>query len=252
MRFRAPTGNLRAGLRFDGPFTRLLERNNFRQVIIDYQRDRRQLIQYEDGVQQTLRQSLRDLNQLRLNLEIQRRAVVIAIRRVDQTRETLNTPPQPPQPGEPTTSLGPTAALNLLTALNDLLSSQNNFMSVWLNYYATRLRLARELGTMQLDERGQWLDVPLEEAERLRADEAPLPPDVPDSLFKALDENLPAHQPAPATEPPSLPPAQDPANRSKQVPPPPPKPNPSPVRPDGRTSSAGVWQKKVAPSRVTR
>jgi hypothetical protein len=50
LRFRAPTGSLRAGLQFDGPFTRLLERNNFRQVIIDYQRDRRQLIQYEDAV----------------------------------------------------------------------------------------------------------------------------------------------------------------------------------------------------------
>jgi outer membrane protein TolC len=250
LRFRAPTGNLRAGLQFDGPFTRLVERNTFRQSVIQYQRDRRRLLQYEDAVYQTLRQVLRDLDEHRVNLEIQRRAVMIAIRRVDQTRETLNTPPPPPKPGEPTTSLGPTAAFDLLTALNDLLSSQNNFMSVWLNYYAARMRLARELGTMQLDERGIWLDVPLEDADRLRADEAPLPPDVPDSLFKALDNDLPARQPAPATAPAPLPPARDPAIRPKETPEPATKPRSALPGSNDRKSAGGVWQKKDTRSGV--
>jgi hypothetical protein len=251
MRFRAPTGNLRAGLRLDGPFTRLLERNNFRQVIIDYQRDRRQLIQYEDSVQQTLRERLRRLAENRLNLEIQRRAVMIAIRRVDQTRETLNTPPPAPKPGEPVTSLGETAAFKLLTALNDLLSAQNNFMSVWLKYYAIRMGLARDLGTMQLDERGMWLDVPLEDAERLRAEDAPLPPEVPDSLIKALDKDLPARQPAPATAPAPLPPERDPAIRPKETPEPATKSRPAPRGTDDPKSSGGGWQKKDTRSRVT-
>jgi hypothetical protein len=180
---------------------------------------------------------------LRVNLEIQRRAVVIAIRRVDQTRETLNTPPPPPQPGQPTTSLGPTAALNLLTALNDLLSSQNNFMSVWLNYYATRMRLARELGTMQLDERGVWLEVPFEDAERLRAEEVELPPDVPEALLKALNENLPKSQSPPATEPPPLPAPRDPAARPNDAPLPGSKPAPAPLPPDVRKPAAGASRK---------
>ncbi|MFZ4734094.1 MAG: hypothetical protein ACOYK7_16270, partial [Pirellulales bacterium] len=34
-KFRAPTGSLAAGLQFDAPFTRLTERNNFRQAILD-------------------------------------------------------------------------------------------------------------------------------------------------------------------------------------------------------------------------
>ena len=192
MRFRAPTGNLRASVQFDGPFTRLLERNNFRQVIIDYQRDRRQLIQFEDSVHQSIRQQLRDLEELQTNLEIQRRAVVIAIRRVDQTREGLSQPPPAPQPGQPVTPLGPTAALNLLTALNDLQSSLNNFMSVWLNDYAARMRLARELGVMELDERGMWIDKPVFEPEQpadtRSADAAEIPPDVPGALIRALTE----------------------------------------------------------------
>jgi hypothetical protein len=186
--FRGPTGNLRAGLSFDAPFTRLLERNNFRQAIIDYQRDRRQLIQYEDSVDLTLRGLLRQLEQLRVNLEIQRRAVAIAIRRVDKTRDDLNKPPPAPQPGQPTTQLGPTAAFDLLTALSDLRSSQNNVMSVWLAYHAARMRLARELGTMRLDDRGLWIDEPLAEAERLTAAEAPLPPAAPEVWLEQLDK----------------------------------------------------------------
>ncbi len=210
VKFRAPTGSLRVGVRFDGPFTRLLERNNFRQVIINYEQNRRQLIQFEDGVEQTLRQLIRDLEQLEINLEIQRRAVVIAIRRVDQTRDVLNEPPQPPQPGQPTTQLGPTAALNLLTALSDLRSSQNNFMSVWLNYYAARMRLARELGTMELDDRGIWIEQPLVAAERLKAEEAPLPPEFPEKWLEKLEPGLPKDQLPPDTAPPPIPAAPEP------------------------------------------
>jgi len=191
LKFRAPTGTVRAGLQFDAPFTRLLERNNFRQVLINYQGDRRQLIQFEDSVEQTLRGLLRQLDLLRVNLEIQRRAVVIAIRRVDRTRDVLNQPPPAPQPGQPVTPLGPTAAMDLLTALNDVRSAQNNFMSVWLVYEATRMRLARELGVMELDERGMWIDRSLGEVARTRAEDAPLPPAVPEVWLDELDKAPP-------------------------------------------------------------
>ncbi len=146
------------GLQFDAPFTRLLERNNFRQSLIDYQRDRRQFIQSLDVLNLTLRQQLRLQRELELNLEIQRKAVVISIRRVDLTREELNEPVPPPEPGQPAAQFGPTAARNLLGALSDLRTTQNNFMSVWLNHYANRMRLLREMGIMVIDEEGRWLD----------------------------------------------------------------------------------------------
>ena len=59
--FNGTQGELNAGLRFDPPFTGLLERNNYRQALINYQQDRRTLIQYEDSINQTLRQDLRSL-----------------------------------------------------------------------------------------------------------------------------------------------------------------------------------------------
>ncbi|MCA9201327.1 MAG: hypothetical protein KDA87_27490, partial [Planctomycetales bacterium] len=165
---------------------------NYRQALIDYQQDRRQLIQFYDNTYRSLRQLLRVMEQLELNLEIQRRAVVIAIRRVDLTREDLAEPTPPPEPGQPATQLGPTAAVNLLTALSDLRSTQNNFMSVWLNYYANRMRLHRDTGLMQLDENGAWIDVPLfQAAEEAEATTEELPPPLPEEWIRDAFEGVP-------------------------------------------------------------
>ena len=131
-----------------------------------------------------------------MNLEIQRRAVVIAIRRVDQTREELNKPPEPTATGEPG-AFSPTTALNLLTALSDLRSSQNNFMSVWLNYQAARMTLMRELGVMEIDENGMWVDLPPSDAPKVPREGASLPPPVPDFLFEVTEPPGPMSAPSP-------------------------------------------------------
>lgn len=192
VKFQARDTTVSAGLRFDTPFNRRVERNDFRQQLIFYQQARRQMIQYEDGVNRGLRALLRELEQLRVNLEIQRRAVAISIRRVDQTRENFNKPTPPPQPGQQIAQFGPTAALNLLTALSDLRSSQNNFMSVWLNYHAGRMRLLRDLGIIRIDDEGLWIEESVQDALDAAMAGVPveMPPDVPDQWYETLD-NLP-------------------------------------------------------------
>jgi len=154
--FRAATSSLSLGLEFDAPLARLLERNGYREALITYQRDRRALIQSRDSLQRGLRALLRTLQQRRLQLEIQRRAVAIALRRVDQTQLSLLTPPPQGQPGV-RPQINPTTAINLLGAQSSLQTSQNSFLAAWLNYYAARVRLYRELGVMQLDENGKWI-----------------------------------------------------------------------------------------------
>jgi hypothetical protein len=188
-RFRGENTNVEAGIRFDTPLNRRVERNDFRQQLIFYQRARRSMIQYEDGINRGLRSLLRDLKQLEVNLEIQRRAVAIAIRRADQTRETLNRPTPPAQPGAGPAQFGPTAALNLLTALSDLRSSQNNFMSVWLNYYAGRMVLMQSLGIMRIDDQGLWIEESIEDALRASQAEMVLPPAVPGHWIESLDND---------------------------------------------------------------
>lgn len=197
LNFNDNTANLRAAVQFDPPFTRLVERNRFREQLIAYQRARRQLIRYEDGVNQSMRTLLRNLQQLELNLEIQRRAVAIAIRRVDQTREALSEPIAPALPGQPPQAFGPTAAQNLLSALTALQTAQDAYMSVWLAHYAARMTLYRELGIMQLDDEGMWIDVPLDWTEQSTADPQPLPPPVPAEWLEELDATPPPPLPDP-------------------------------------------------------
>ncbi len=188
LKFRGHTGSLSASLQVDPPFTRLLERNNYRQALIDYSQDRRQFVQFVDGIHQSMRNLARNLEQLQTNLEIQRRAVAISIRRVDLTRENLSQPKPPAAPGEKPQQFGDTAAVDLLNALSDLRNTQNNFMSVWLNHYATRMVLDRDLGTMQLDERGRWIDrqggeIPTPSD----IEELELPPPVPAGMLEELN-----------------------------------------------------------------
>ncbi len=185
--FSGKNGSMQVGMRFDAPFTRRLERNNYRSVLIQYQIGRRQLYQYQDGVNFGLRSLLRVLNQLEVNLEIQRRAMVIAIRRVDKTREDLNEPPAPTLPGEPVQLLGPTVAQNLIFALNDLLAAQNVFMSVIFNHYQNRMLLYRDLGIMELDDCGIWIDKPISESDWLSEDQCPAPPAVPQGWLDDAD-----------------------------------------------------------------
>ncbi|GAB5402977.1 MAG: hypothetical protein Aurels2KO_12080 [Aureliella sp.] len=181
--FRASTSRLRLGIEFDAPLARLLERNGYREALINYQRNRRNLIQSRDSLQLGLRALLRTLEQRRLQLEIQRRAVTIALRRVDQTQLSLLTPPPPQQPGA-RAQINPTTAINLLSAQSSLQNSQNSFLAAWLDYYAARLRLYRELGVMQLDPSGKWIEnsvdfgATMQNVERIEI-EQPLPPPVP-------------------------------------------------------------------------
>lgn len=194
-KFQAAAGYMSGGVQFDAPFTRLTERNNFRQAILDYQQVRRQQIQYEDRIKLSIRQSLRQLELNERNLETQRRAMIIAIRRVDQTRLTLSQPAPPlPPPGPDGTvditagQLGPTATLNLIFAFNDLRSTQDAFTSIWINYYATRASLAQQLGVMQLTDEGLWIETSFADADRAGPDECPLPPPVPQEWLDHLDE----------------------------------------------------------------
>lgn len=113
--------------------------------------------------------------------------MAIAIRRVDERRENLNKPVAPAAPGAAPQQFGPTAARDLLDALSDLRSVQNNVMSVWLAYYATHMTLIRDLGVMQLDENNLWVAQPLDQVERMGADECLLPPAIPEQWFKDLD-----------------------------------------------------------------
>ena len=152
--FRSSRGRLRVGLEFDAPLTRVAERNDYRQSLIEYQQARRAYYQFEDSITAGLRDILRQLNNNQINFELRRVAVEIAIGQVELTRLRLQEPPRPGAEGQ----FGATTARDLVTALSDLLNVQNDFLSVWINHESLRRVLDFNLGTMQLDCRGMWVD----------------------------------------------------------------------------------------------
>lgn len=151
---RPSTGRLRFGVEFDSPITRLAERNTYRESLINYQRARRDYYQFGDGVATSLRDILRRLRVNQINFELQRAAVDVAISQVELARLRLQ---EPPRPGEDS-GFGATTARDLVSALNGLLNAQNEFLSVWVGQEVLRRSLDLDLGTMQLDYNGMWID----------------------------------------------------------------------------------------------
>lgn len=182
VKFQGANSRLQAGLEFDTPLTRLKERNNYRQSLIDYQRERRRLIQTEDGIHRDLRRMLRELNVQRENLELQRLAVRLALDRAVVTYMNQQ------KPGR---VLGPNDVRNRLGALSDLRNTQNNIMSVWLRYQAVRMQLYRDLGLMQLDDNGRWIELPLPTTDEIEEEEVPIPPAVPIEWFELAADDGP-------------------------------------------------------------
>ena len=109
---------------------------------------------FEDRISQGLRNTLRILALTEINLEVRRAAVQVAIAQVDIARLKLNPPVRPNQPSR----TSPTAARDLVSALTDLLDAQNDFLNVWVANEVLRVVLDFEMGTMQLDPTGVWID----------------------------------------------------------------------------------------------
>jgi outer membrane protein TolC len=154
VRFRDTTGRLRVGLEFDAPLTRLAERNAYRAAQIAYEQSRRNYYEFEDRIQQILRNELRDVRFNQVDFETQRATVTAAIEQVSITRESVTAPPKPGAPP----GLGATTVNDLVRALNGLLQAQNSLLRAWISCDVQRMNLDFDMGTMQLDDRGLWLD----------------------------------------------------------------------------------------------
>ena len=156
-KLRYETGQLRAGFRFDSPITRLAERNNYRAALINYQQSRRQYYQFEDNVKRNLREIIRNLDRNKILFELNRRGVQVDIENVEINRFELEEPVAP-NAGGGGGGLGSTTALNLTQAINRLNSSQDNFLSSWVQFEVLRRSLDFDMGTMQIGPTGVWMD----------------------------------------------------------------------------------------------
>lgn len=135
----------RAGLRFTTPLDQIDERNNYNERLIEYQRARRAYMLAEDQVKQQIRQSWRQIEVQRERIEIDRQTIRNAARQYDNASLNASRGTQ-------------TNALSLLNALDTVLQAQNSLVADWVTYENNRLNIFRDMGIMQLDPRGIWLD----------------------------------------------------------------------------------------------
>jgi len=145
-------GQLNVGLRWDAPITRLQERNTYRQALIEYEQAKRDYYQFEDDIWQLLRSTVRQLQANRLNFELGRQSVRIAAAQLELNEDIRSFR------DARGLSSGPTAARDTISALSDLLDSQNALLNIFVNFEVVRRGLDLDLGTMQLTPEGLWID----------------------------------------------------------------------------------------------
>ncbi len=157
IKFSGTNGTLAAGVTLDPPLTRVLQRNVFRESLIEYQQTRRMAMQYRDQIHFNVRALLRQIRVDQLNVELRRLAVDVAITQTDVAHLKLIEPEKPAVDGK-TATASPTIARDLVDALQNLFNTQQAFIFTWGDYESQRRRLDFNMGTMRLDDQGMWID----------------------------------------------------------------------------------------------
>jgi outer membrane protein TolC len=135
-------GSNSALLSLDLPLERTAERNAYRKSLIGLEQATRNVQILEDQIKLSIRNELRSLLELRETLKIQAQAVAVAEKRVKSTTLFFDA--------------GRTEIRNLLEALDALLGAQNSLTSDVVSYRVGELELQRDMGVLQVNERGLW------------------------------------------------------------------------------------------------
>ncbi len=141
-------------LNAEAPLVRIAERNNYRAVLINWQRMRRNLMAFEDTILLNVRTEVRQLRAFARNYDLQKQAVELAYLVLDNAVESIYQPKPPGAPGQDFVAL----TQQLLQAQQQKLQAQNQLLTTWVNYQSLRLALYRDLELMPLDARGVWTD----------------------------------------------------------------------------------------------
>jgi outer membrane protein TolC len=146
-----------AGVQFTTPMDQILERNVYRQALVNYQRARRTYMEAEDRIKQSIRASWRQIQVQEYRLEIDRTTVRNAALQYDSASLQAAGGQQ-------------TNALSLVNALDSVLQAQNSLVADWVTYETNRLNIFRDMGIMEIDPRGVWTDPFYLQMDNLSAD----------------------------------------------------------------------------------
>jgi hypothetical protein len=134
-------------LSLDLPLNRRAQRNRYRESLIRYQAQRRQLMQFEDTIKFEIRDELRNLQQTRVQYPISVTQAALAAEQAISVQLQLNLGIQ---------DVRETDLLDALQASRQALSAVANAR---IGYLVERARFILDLELMQLDESGYWRSI---------------------------------------------------------------------------------------------
>jgi outer membrane protein TolC len=129
-------------LDLDLPLERTAERNAYRNSYIELERSTRSVQELEDQIKLQIRDALRGLLAARESYRIQRQAVTVAERRVESTHLFLEA--------------GRAEIRDVLEAQESLVSAQDALTAALVTYRVAELALQRDMGVLEVDEKGNW------------------------------------------------------------------------------------------------
>jgi outer membrane protein TolC len=153
-RLRPDKGFYSALLTLDLPLERTRERNILRESYLDLEQAVRDLQEKEDTVKSDVRSRLRDLQEARESLKIQNQAIKVANRRVTSTELFLQA--------------GRAQIRDLLEAQDALVGAQNALSAAAVNYRVAELALQRDMGLLEVNEKGLWREYNPEDTQHER------------------------------------------------------------------------------------
>lgn len=135
-------GTYSVGLEADLPFDRKAERNAYREALISIQQRQRGYNEDVDRIKLDVRQAFRDLEETSENYRIQKAALALAERRVEEQKLLL-------EYGRGTIRL-------LLETEDDLVEAQNNVTDALVRHTDAKMSFFRDVGILEVRPDGMW------------------------------------------------------------------------------------------------
>jgi len=142
-------GEYAVGVDLDLPLDRKLQRNAYRESLIDLHRGKRALMELADNVRLQVRTAHRGLGQARQSYFIQQQAKALAERRVQSANAFRDA--------------GRASTRDLLEAQRALVNAQNALTRALIDYYIAKLEYHRDVGTLRVHSKGIDFHEPVEE-----------------------------------------------------------------------------------------
>jgi outer membrane protein TolC len=136
--------SLNGGVTLDLPLSRKLQRNTYRNSIINFERQLRTLALFLDDLENDVRSDLRTLEQSRQSYDIQVRAKALADRRVESSELSLQA--------------GRIQVRDVVDAQTSRVQAYNAATAALVEYHLTRMRLLLDLGILKTGKEKFWLD----------------------------------------------------------------------------------------------